>query len=312
MKTFKGLVLAGLLSIIMLISLPISAKAADNGIEISPLSFNLDIPAGGSNTGQIIVTNHNSTGLNYVIEVSDFASVDDNGAVSFIAPNQQPTGVTSLADWFTFDSQQGVVPPSSDKIVHFSINIPVGADPGGHYAAIFAREIKKSPSGQAEIGIASRVGTLVLVSVPGKVTKTAQITDFSYPKFVWGGPVQFTMKAQNTGTVHFDIDGKVSLQNIIGKAKLVDLGTHTIIPSDSRNYVGNWQNKYPFGIYKTTPYIALGQNVLDTAATVTIVAIPLMIVIPLILGLIILIWLLSFLHNHFRFVEAPPEAPDNK
>lgn len=310
MKLVRGLVLLGVLLSLMVAG-PVSTKAADKGIQISPLTFNMDIPVGGAEGGKIIITNHNTTDLSYVIEVENFAAVDDSGAVAF-AGKEDSSGVTSLADWFTFDQpKEGIVPPLKDTTVNFKINIPLGADPGGHYAAIFAREIKKSPTGQAEIGIASRVGTLVLVSVPGKVTKSAELFDFTYPKFIWRGPTEFILKAKNTGTVHFDLDSKISLKNMFGSEKIVDLGTHTVIPNSNRIFSGIWQSKNPFGYFQVTPTASTLQGSIATSPTVTIIAIPLMIVIPSIIGLIIICLIIGYIRKHFKFVQDKPKEPTN-
>lgn len=301
MNLRKSLILGSIAFTAGLLALPISAEAA-SGIQISPLTFNLEIPTTASSSGSIIVTNQNDTVLNYVIETENFASVDDQGAVSF-AGQEEPTGVTSLADWFTYDSpKEGSLAPRKDTTINFTIDVPEGAEPGGHYAAIFAREVKKNPSGQAEIGIASRVGTLVLVSVPGITTKTAQMSDFTYPKFVWHGPNEFTMKVKNTGTVHYDSKGTVELKSILGQVTTVDMGSHTIIPNSSRTYLGTWLSKYPFGYYNVTASVLDGNNQ-PVTETGIIWAIPLLIVIPTILGLIILIWLITYLRKHLRFVS---------
>ncbi|MCL5407697.1 MAG: hypothetical protein M1429_04335 [Patescibacteria group bacterium] len=308
-KIFLSLFLSSLVLIGLLLASPYSSKAANRGIQISPLTFNLDIPTNGTGSGKIIVTNLNNADLNYALEVENFAGVTDDGAVTFAGKEEQGD-VTTLADWFTFDApKEGTIPPNKDKEINFTIQIPQGAEPGGHYAAIFAREVKKSPTGQAEVGIASRVGALVLVSVPGQTSKTAEITDFTYPKFVWRGPNEFTMKVLNTGTVHFDSQANVELKSIIGTTTNVDMGKHTLIPKNTRSYIGNWATKYPFGYYKVTAKAINGNNQPITTTGV-IWAIPLIIVIPIIIILIIIILLIKYIRKHYRYVSTTkPSEP---
>lgn len=306
-KIFLGLFLGSLAFASLLLVSPYSSKAASRGIQISPLTFNLDIPTDGTGSGKIIVTNLNDTDLNYVIEVENFAGVAEDGAVAF-AGKEIEGAVTTLADWFTFDApKEGTLPPKKDKEINFTIKIPVGAEPGGHYAAVFAREVKKSPTGQAEVGIASRVGALVLVSVPGETSKSAEITDFTYPKFVWRGPNDFTMKVLNNGTVHFDSQANVELKSIFGTTTNVDMGKHTLIPKNVRSYAGQWATKYPFGYYSVTAK-ALNGDGQPVTTTGIIWAIPLIIVIPVIILLIIIILTIKYLKKHYRYVAAknPP------
>lgn len=284
--------------------IPYTAKAATKGIQISPLSYNFEIKDGSGDTGKIIITNQNSDPLNYVIEVENFASVTDEGAPTFAGT--EPEGAyTTLADWFTFDApKEGVVEPFKDVTIGFTINIPQGAEPGGHYAAVFAREIRKNAEGKTELGVASRVGSLILVTVPGETKKTGTITDFTYPKLIWKGPAEFTMKVENTGTVHYDSKANVELSPIafLGKKTNVDLGTHTIIPSSSRNYVGSLDKKYPFGYYKINATATDGDGAsITTAGNATLIAIPLMIIIPGLIGLALLIWIIVFIKKHVVF-----------
>lgn len=288
---------------LMLISLMISASsvnAATKGIQISPLTFNLDVPQNGTNGGKIIITNLNSEPLSYVVEVENFAGVTEEGAVAF-AGQEEEEAITSLADWFTFDSpKEGDIPANKDKEINFTITIPTDAEPGGHYAAVFAREVRKTPTGQTMMGVASRVGALVLVSVPGDTKKSAQIIDFTYPKFVWRGPNDLSMRVENTGTIHYDSEGTVELKNIFGQTTIVDMGKHTLIPKNTRNYAGKWNKKYPFGYYKVTAKTFDGDNNPITSTGV-IWAIPLIIVIPALIGLILLIIIIKYLRKHLRF-----------
>ena len=53
---------------------------AQTGIQISPLAFNIEINAGGSATGKIIITNVNNEVMNYICDVENFRGVTDDGA----------------------------------------------------------------------------------------------------------------------------------------------------------------------------------------------------------------------------------------
>lgn len=279
------------------------AGASEGGIQISPLILNLDITPLETKQQKISITNLNPISLNYVIEVELFSSVTDEGAPSF-AGVTKPEGVTTLVDWVSIDpkDQQGEIKPNETKEINCSITIPQGAEPGGHYAAIFAKEIKKNPSGQTQLGVSSRVGTLLLVTVPGDVSKTAEIVSLNYPKIVWGGPVNFEMVIKNTGSVHYDSKAAIELQPLFGSLSSINLGTHTIIPKNSRLFSGQWLNKYPFGYYKLNAKATdgTGQEIVVSSA---IWAIPLIIIVPGLAAIILIIVLIKYLKRHLRFVN---------
>lgn len=303
MKKFIKLSLSSLFVALLLI--PAFSKAAQTGVQISPVTYNFEINAGESKDFTVSVTNLNTTELNYLIETEDFNQVSDEGAPSFSGTSSKAdASITTLKDWISVKAsseKEGIISPKQTKDIAFEINVPKGAEPGGHYAAIFAKEVKKNAEGKTELGVASRVGTLVLVSVPGDVSKTAEIKNFSAPNLVWHGPVDLSMKVANTGSVHYDSEAKVTAKSMFGKEYVIDLGKHTIIPNNERSYTGSWQSRYPFGRYVLTASATDGNGNLVTTQSI-MWALPLIIVIPVIIGIILLIWVIIYMRRHVKIV----------
>jgi hypothetical protein len=88
---------------------------------------------------------------------------------------------------------------------------------------------------------------------------------------------------------------------MIGHDVVIDAGTHTIIPNNSRLYSVSWDKNYPFGYYKLTATAKDG-NGNDVSAVATMWALPLIIVIPLLVFIGLIIWLLVYLKRHVRIV----------
>lgn len=299
----KILISVAILTILGLGSfIPTKIKAASQGIQISPINYEYEISPGNSTNGQFIVSNVTDQPMNYLLETENFSDVSDEGAPSFGGVDEPEMGITTLKDWIIIapTDKEGTIAPGDRKMIQFSIDIPVGADPGGHYAALFAKQVTKTPEGKSVLGVQNRVGALILVTVPGNVTKTAQITNFTYTKFFWKDPAEFAMKVKNTGSVHYDSVAKVTLTSLLGKKTEIDLGKHTIIPKFSREYAAKWNNNYPFGFYKisATAIDGNGQTITTTGA---LWAIPVMIVIPVIVLLALIICIIIYLRRHLRF-----------
>lgn len=299
----KKIITAGLVLFVSLLVFPFYAQAATRkGIQISPLTYNFEIQDSASTTGKIIITNLNDQELNYSIEVEDFSSVSDSGAPSFGAVHDE-NAVTTLSDWFTFDSpKEGALAAHTDLTVTFTITIPAGAEPGGHYAAVFAKEVKKTAEGRTELGVASRVGTLILVSVPGITTNGVKISDFKFPRMVWQGPVNLSLKATNTGTVHYDSKSEVKVESMFGGVNNVSMGTHTVLPGNHRAFSGTWGSKFPFGRYTATASVTDGNGQIVTTSGI-IWALPLMIVIPLLILIILIVLAIRYAKKHLKFVK---------
>lgn len=278
------------------------ASAVDSGIQISPLTFNFDILPGGSKEGKINIHNYNNEAINYTTEIELFAAVSEEGAPSF-KQDEKKEGVTSLVDWITITAnKEGAIATKQSVDIPFKIDVPTGAEPGGHYAAIFAKQIIKNAEGKTELGIASRVGALILVSVPGATDKSAKIAEFKPPKIVWRGPVDLSLKVENTGTVHYDSAASIKIAPLWGAETSIDLGTHTLIPQSPRLYKGTWGNKYPFGYYKLTATAKDGNGSVVTREAI-LWAIPLVIVLPILIAAIIIILIIIYLRRHVRFVK---------
>lgn len=284
--------------------LPQFAKAQQAGVQVSPLTFNFEISPGGSQDLSVNITNLNTTDLNYVMEFENFNSVSEEGAPSFKGLSSD-VGITTLKDWITvpdLSNKEGVIEAKQNKDINLKIDVPKGAEAGGHYAAVFAKEVIKNAEGKTELGVATRVGALILVTVPGDIIQSAKITEFNYPKFVWTGPVDFAAKVENTGNVHYDSKVTVAADPLLGSDKEIDLGTHTVIPANTRLFEGKWDNKYPFGYYKLTATATAGDGTAATAAG-TLIAIPLVIVLPVLVGLILLVYLVRYIKSHVKIVK---------
>jgi len=277
-------------------------SAQQSGLQISPLTFNFETDKGDRAEGKIVVTNLNNEAINYQIEAEDFAKVSDEGAPSF-AGVVASEDLSTLSSWIEFLGEVSGQIAAMDSIdVNFVIDIPENAEPGGHYAAIFAKQTNEPEEGNTEIGVSSRVGTLILVSVPGDVSKEVKISEFDPPSFLWRGPVDFTMKVENIGSVHYDSEATITIEPILGTDSEIAMGTHTIIPGNARNYEGSWNKRFPFGRYKAIAQATNGDGEVISTEKV-IWALPLEIVIPALLLLIIIIWTVKHLKKKYRIIS---------
>lgn len=297
-KKFKILLAGIFLSILLL---PFNLFAQQQGIQISPLTYKFEIAGGGSQEAKVLITNLSTTDLDFVMETENFTKTSEEGAPTFSGPTVA-SGVTTLAEWINFKTaKEGTLKPREEKEILFTIDVPELAEPGGHYAAVFVKGVKKNAQGQTELGVASRVGTLFLVTVPGETVKTGELIETQSPKIVWQGPIDFTAKFQNTGTVHYEAPVSVELKPIIGKSTTVDLGKHIVLPDSVRDYKGQLNKKYPFGWYKVT-FTALDGNGKAYTDINTLIAIPLMIVIPIIVAIALIIYIIKYAKKHFKIV----------
>jgi len=91
---------------------------------------------------------------------------------------------------------------------------------------------------------------LLLLTVAGEVKEELIIKEFLAPAFLEYGPVPFTIRFENKGTVHLRPRGFVTITNWWGKKVAdVEFSQLNVIPGAIRKIETSWQNKWLFGKY---------------------------------------------------------------
>lgn len=220
--------------------------AQGGSIGISPLIFELS-----GNQGEIIenllkVYNPSSDSTIQVrMQVEDIAPSGDSGEVTVEPADSESY---SLASWVQYDKGEFSLKPKEEKIIKFTIVIPNNAEPGGHYGSILAGV--RAIAGIEATGslILPRVGTLLLITIPGEIKENLTIKDFSAPRYSEYGPVNFTFRFENQGTAHVKPAGLITITNWLGR-KVVDVefSSKNVLPGAVRKFEASWQNKWIFG-----------------------------------------------------------------
>lgn len=169
----------------------------------------------------------------------------------YTAKGEEPIFFISNIDlptWIKTDPPMLTLEPGEKGTVSILINVPKDADPGGHYAVIFWAAVPPERKGEGGVGMVTKVGALVLLEVSGNVIESAELNNFKAPaKFFTRLPVSFTFELKNTGTVHLMPQGKVVIQNTLGRTSAileVNPGLYHALPNTTRTfYVANWEPK---------------------------------------------------------------------
>jgi hypothetical protein len=220
--------------------------AQGGSIGISPLIFELS-----GNQGEVIenilkVYNPSSDSTIQVrMQVEDIAPSGDSGQVT-VEPAESES--YSLASWVQYDKEEFSLSPREEKIIKFTIVVPKNAEPGGHYGSILAGV--RAIAGIEATGslILPRVGSLILLTIPGEIKENLTIKDFSAPRYSEYGPINFTFRFENKGTAHVKPTGLITITNWLGK-KVADVGfsSKNVLPGAVRKFETSWENKWIFG-----------------------------------------------------------------
>ena len=294
--------------------LPLSAVAADSqtsnpqGLTVSPPLKELTIKPGQSEKVKIKLTNPTSSVLEIYPSVVDFTSKDESGDPQFLM-DEEKSPTYSLSSWVSF--AQSKIALAEKQIVEweYTISVPDNGGAGGHYGAIMFSN--KPPSEQTsvnQVGIASMVASLVLVTVPGDIKENAYLSEFSTNKLYYSSlPVDITTKISNIGNTHVAPTGKLAIKSMFG-TKVAEFQLNDekgrILPEATRSFATSWKPsggpfyKDPIGRYTVELTAIYGSDKkYSLNETIAFWVIPLWLIITIAVLLIVLITLLVYVHR---------------
>lgn len=222
------------------------ALAEGTSIGISPLTFELTGNPGDVIENYLKVYNpsDNDT-ITVKIEVEDIAPTGEQGFVRVEPPE---TETYSLARWIKTEPNELVLQPREEKAVKFTITIPDNAEPGGHYGTVLAGTKGVAGPGLTGATIVKRIGSLVLLTIPGEMKESLAIEGFSAPVYSEYGPINFTAKFENSGTVHAKPSALVTITDFWGrKVAELKLIQGNVLPGAVRKFEVSWDKKFLFG-----------------------------------------------------------------
>jgi len=261
------------------------SKAEEISLKITPLTFKFNIEKGKSESSVVSIINPNQVEIKVISSVEDFLQGDEEGTPRFI---KNEVNEETLSDWIKIDNNEINIKPNEKKDISFEISVPQNAASGGHYAAIFFQNINNQKEDN-QISVAGRVGSLILITVPGDFSMSGEIVEFNQEKYYQKGPIDFGLRFKNTGKTHFQTSGIIKIKNTLGKEiAILDLPEHIILPDSIRKFETKWEAKNAFGRYEAIAEIKDGDGNLKIAKD-TFYIINWMIIIPIIILLFILI-----------------------
>lgn len=270
------------------------------GITITPLKYKLEVEQGDRIERTITVRNPNDFVMRVKAEFQDFKVTTGNNIQWIPDDIENPSG---LRDWIDISTEVFSLKPGGEITIPFTITVPRDATPGGHYSAVFYTPVLESTSGGGNVGAVPRVGSLIILNVKGDVIKTGELVDFQSPRFIFSGLVPFTFSFLNTGTTHFETEGKVEIKSIFGGKKTVlEARNKFVYPGITREITLVWEKENPLGIFKAKGIIIDDLDNIYSKSRIFI-AIPSKIFFTLLAVILVLYAMLRIVKKKFKFVK---------
>jgi len=241
-------------------------NAATSTITAIPPRLQLNASPGETIKSTLKVRNDSENQQYFSIYVNDF--VVDSQTNTPIPISENITSHWSLRKWISAPSMIPVDAGQTQNI-EITIRVPSTALPGGHYAMITYMpnaDLKPGELKKTATIIGQRVGTLLYLQIKGDIKEKANLLEFTVPKHIEKGPVEFTGKLENLSDIHIQPQGYIRITDMFNKevAKLpLDLGN--IFPENTKEFKSVWSQKWGYGRYSAELNLVYGtqNNVLS-------------------------------------------------
>ena len=256
---------------------------------------------------EILVTNRISDDREFQLEIEDVVGSDNGRSLVSV-----PSGVDSpysIRNYISFPSETFDLKLGERAKIPVTITVPQNAAPGGFYGSVMVSTVRNGSTKDdltPRSPLIARIGSLIFLTVEGEVSKEGETLEIStinktsswYEK----GPIEFGVLYENTGSVHLNPYGEISIKNMIGEeVGFVELEPWFVLPKSLRLREMTWDREFLFGRYTVEASINRGyDDVVDTVKP-SFWVLPWRIVGGIFLGLFIIIFGVRTFFRTFEF-----------
>lgn len=282
------------------------------GLSAIPPRIEISGKPGQVVTKEIKIRNESNIERYISTSISDFI-VNDNGGTPIKIVSKDNRWAAS--QWVSVSPNQLLkLKPGETKALNLIVIIPENAAPGGHYAMVLHKPNNEAAVvSQNSSSIETNVGTLVLISVAGKINQNAKVDYFTAPKFLEYGPVDFNSSISNLSDIHIKPIGSIKITNMIGgkTATLVyNESDYNIFPLTTRLFENKLNKKFLFGRYKAQLTTAYGTAGGVLAATIFFWVLPWRLMLLIICAITIIVLLVLLFKKPVK-IKQQEEAIDD-
>jgi hypothetical protein len=304
-----------------------TTNPTNNGqaLEIAPPLLYLNANPGQTLNTQVLIRDISSGELVTTEQINDFVASGEDGTPKVILNNNDNNNPYSMRTWVV-GLPSLLLQPRQILTLPVTINVPSNASPGGHYAVI---RVTATPPSLKNTGVSlsASIGVLVLLTVSGKITEGLQIQQFSVNRsgktgsLFQSGPLGFVEVLKNTGNVHVQPVGQVSIVDMFGNkfaSVNVNLPPGNVLPDSLRKFAEPLNsavigNKMLFGRYTATLKIEYGSSKKILTEKLTFWVIPYtliaIIIVALVGGFFVLRFFIRRYNQHILDRAKQPPKP---
>jgi hypothetical protein len=255
---------------------------------------------------EISITNRITDDRDFLLEIEDITGTSD--ASQSVTLSGDERGPYSVQDYISVPDTTFTLDLGERARIPVTISVPADAEPGGHYGSVLVSTVR-SPENQESNAprspVIARVGTLFFIRVAGEVETGGETKDLSLINGKWWyekGPIEFGVLYENTGSVHLNPYGEISITNMFGEqVGFVELEPWFVLPQSLRLREISWDREFLLGRYTATAQVNRGYSDLVDEYSVSFWVLPWKIVGGIFLIIFIIIFTIRAFFRTFEF-----------
>lgn len=232
-----------------------------NVFTVTPMSQKVDLNAGDTYEGDIVVANPASAteDFKYKVEISGYGVInkeDGDYQVDFLTDSER----VKIADWITIDNAKGTLKPNESTKIHYTVKVPKTAPAGGQYAAfLISSDNDMAVNEGVAVNNVFEMASILYARINGDLVHDGEILETNVPGFVTTTPIATTATFRNEGNIHETARITLQVKNFITGEVIYpqpgenDTIEEVIMPETTR-YVStrNIDGISPLGIYNVS------------------------------------------------------------
>jgi len=254
---------------------------ANRDFVVGPGKAELELKPGETKAVEMTIANRLGEEKTFTISLEDMAgSSDPKQTVVLLGTDRGPH---SIRDFVELPANSITIPHGQRARFAVLVSVPPNAQPGGLYGSVVVGTATKvgSERGTGAAGsnpIITRIGTLLFVRVEGDAREAGVLKNFSLignDALVTGGPISFSLLYENSGNVHLNPYGVISVKNMIGSpVGKIEIEPWFALPDSLRYREASWNPSFLLGKYTAHAAINRGYDNIIDEITITFWVIP--------------------------------------
>lgn len=286
----------------------ISGQIEAGDFVVGPGRSEIQLQPGQTYVQEVLVTNRLSDNREFILEVEDITGTTDGSRA--VALTGDEVGPYSIRDLISFPQDRFELGLGERARIPVTISVPDDAEPGGYYGSVLvstvSTEAETTPQGTvARSPVIARIGSLFFVTVDGETLRegeTLGISTIEDRSFFQSGPIEFAVLFENSGTVHTNPYGELSITNMFGEeVGYVELEPWFVLPRSLRSREITWDREFLLGRYEVTARINRGYEDVIDEVTTSFWVLPYRVVGGAFVILFVVILLFRFITKNFEF-----------